>query len=368
MGSTFFADLFNSLGTATQGIGDGIDGVLSVIMPAVQAVFVVYIMFVVWSYWQNSSSIESTAIDMFKRIVMLGILLGFGINYSTYSSTVFPAVTELGNGLAQSWGGAETTGSQLDGIVAKVAEITDTNAMDAETALDNAPIEAGVPTTPNSNPTADNSEGGIIDSMMGAVSGMTDAVITNTIGKLGNTVTSFFQNIVIWLASAVFLVVACAYLLIAQVMLIILASVGPIFFAFAIFPATRQFFNNWIGSVLNYGFLFLFMTISAEIFITYIDFLLDGWRAEIMAGEILQSTTIITLLAMFIIFAVMLLQVPSMTSSLFGGLTAGGFSSLTSAIRGAKGMLPKMGGKKGDSSASGGSVSGKPQKAENKGK
>lgn len=358
MASTFFSDLFNSLSTATDGVGDGISGVLSVIMPAVQSVFIVYMMFVVWSYWQNAASIESSAIDLVKRITMLSIVIGLGMNYSTYSSTVYPVVTGFGDGLAQSWGGAETTGSQLDAIVTKVAQITDTNALDAETSLDVAPADE----------VATGSEDGIIDSMMGAVSGMTDAVISNTIGKLGNSFASFFQNSIIWVAAAIFLVVACAYLLVAQVMLILLASIGPIFFAFAIFPATRQFFTNWVGSVLNYGFLFLFMTISAEIFITYIDFSLDALTAEIATGEILQSTTIINLLAMFVIFAVMLLQVPSTTSGLFGGLSAGGFSNLASAIRNAKSMMPKMNNKNKSKSEGAGASTGGALKAEAKGR
>ena len=344
MATTFFTDLFNSLDTATATLGSGMSNVLNIVLPAFEAVFIVYMMFVVWSYWQNASSIESTAIDLFKRIVGLGLLIGLGINYSTYSSVVFPFVTDFGDGLAQTWGGSATsTGSQLDGIIEKISQITDTNSADAQTALNNAPVAQGEP-----QPTQ-----GIVDTVIGAASGMADAVIASTVGALGNEVMAFLQNIIIWISSAIFLVVSAAYLLVAQVMLILLAAIGPIFFGFALFPATRQFFTNWIGQVLNYGFLFLFMTISAEIFITYIDSQLDASKTAMMVGEYaVTANSMLSLMCMFVIFAVMLIQLPSLTSGLFGGLSAGGFGSLASAANATKRIVSGGKGSKGSGGAS----------------
>lgn len=342
MATTFFTDLFDSLDAATVGLGDGMTNVLDVVMPVFGSVFVVYMIFVVWGYWQNGASIEGTAIDALKRIVGLGLIMGLGLNYGTYSSTVFPFVTDFGDGLAQVWGGTEEAGTALDSIIDKVVEITDTNQMDAETALDNEVVDPDLnepPVTPPVNTPEEDQ--GIISSAIDSVTGMGEAVFANTIGKLGNTLTALTQSILIWLSAAVFLVVAAAYLLVAQVILILLAAVGPIFFAFAIFPATRQFFTNWIGSVLNYGFLFLFMTVSAQIFITYIDSLLDTWKGEFMAGAVLQPSMLISILAMFFVFAAMLMQIPSVTSSLFGGLAAGGFGEV---LRTAKSSVAAAGG------------------------
>ena len=103
------------------------------------------------------------------------------------------------------------------------------------------------------------------------------------------------------------------------------------------------------------------MTISAEIFITYIDFVLDGWATDMQAGQLLHTTTLITLLSMFVVFAVMLLQIPSLTSSLFGGLSAGGFANAYATARNLNSMMPKVkrsggGGSGAKQAGSGGSV------------
>ena len=344
MATTFFTDLFTRLDTVSNELSIGMSNLFNVVMPAFEACFVVYVIMVVWSYWQNESPPHVLFTDLVKRIFLLGLLMGLGINISTYTSTVFPLVTHLGNDLAVAWSGNQNAsmGSMLDGIVTKVSEITDTNQKQAEEAIDTPP------TDPNSE--------GIIDSVIGAVNSATDAVIGATIGQLGNKLYAYWQNLVIWLSACVFLVISCAYLLIATTMLILLATVGPVFFAFGIFPATRQFFTNWIGQVLNYSFLFLFINVMATMFVTFIDSSLDAMKNQFLGGQYtITGEILMTLICMFVVFGVILLQLPQLTSSLFGGLAAGGFANALSA---AKSLLAGGKGKKGNDKGkdSGGAV------------
>lgn len=328
---SFFTDLFNSLNGNISTLANGMNNLFSVIMPALSACFVVYVVFVIFSYWQSESTPHQIFLDMLKRFLMLGLLIGLGLNMSTYTSTVFPVITDLGNDLASTWsGGSNTTSASLDKIAEKIGQITDTNSSDAEATEE--PNTALPTTTPQ--PT------GVIDTVIDAVGGATDAVFSATIGKLGNTIVVHLQNFIIWISSGLFLIIAAAFLLVANVMLVILAAVAPLFLAFGIFPATRSFFNNWIGQVLGNAFLFLTIQITVNIFVIFIDGQLDNMVNTIKAGELAVTfNSLMVLIVMFGVFAVVLLQLPQLTGSLFSGLASGGYSDVKGAVKKNAGMV-----------------------------
>lgn len=351
MAVTFFTDLFTSLNSVNNEISQGMTNFASVVMPAFEACFVVYVIMVVWSYWQNESPPHVLFTDLVKRILLLGLLMGLGINISTYTSTVFPLITNFGNDMAQAWSGnsGDSMGSMLDGIVQSVLQITDTNSMMADMASDNPPTDPNAPPAPPS-PT------GIVGTVVGAVNSAADAVIAATIGNLGEKIMAGFQNLVIYIASGIFLIIAAAFLLIASILLMLLAALGPVFFAFGIFPATRQFFTNWIGQVLSNSVLFLLVSITATIFINYINNQLttlttamtanNATPDAMMANAAITGETILMLICMFGVFAAILLQLPNLASSLFGGLAANGFGAVIASTKNARSMFG--GGKKGN--------------------
>ncbi|WP_133141416.1 hypothetical protein, partial [Moraxella caviae] len=76
----FFKSIFTTIKDESQTIADNLTNVVDLIMPAAQAIFIVYCMFVIWSYWENESSIQGTFIDLMKRIVAWGLVLGLGMN------------------------------------------------------------------------------------------------------------------------------------------------------------------------------------------------------------------------------------------------------------------------------------------------
>lgn len=357
MAVELFAPLFEKVRDGSTNITSDMANVISTITPAFQAVFVVYCMFVIYSYWENESSIHGTAMDLVKRIITWGILLGFGMNVGTYMSVVMPFVNELGDGLSTAYG-SDGSASGLDTMIQKILEIMDKNFAGSEEVSDEMVADAsGAP------PVTDESGGGIWDAVTGAVSSLTSGAMEAMFGGLYEWLTAMMKNVILFLCGAIYIAVAGAYLLVAQVLLTILAAVGPIFFGFGLFPATRQFFNNWISSVLNYGFLFLFTTVLVNLSVSLIDAQLDIYyeglksvyglgNSDVGIGDSLAS--VFTLACMFIVFTVVLFQLPQLTSSLFSGLAAGGYSKMLSQAKNAavlgRSMFNRGGGNTGGSS------------------
>lgn len=361
MATTFFQDLFTDVDGSSQVLIDGIKNVIEVLMPMFGAIFVVYCIFVFVSYWENESSMHGMMFDVTKRVIYWAIILGFGVNLSTYYDTVFPVVRELGEGLAIKAGGNPDAASSLDGIIDKLSQITDTNTADAQAAEDEAVSTAtGVPaevTDPNT-PQTEEEERGILAGVTGAVSDAVGGAMTAMIGGLYDKVMAMVQNVIIWITGGAFLVMTGAYILIADMMLLFLAAVAPFFFACALFPATRHFFSNWCSQVLNFGFFSLFANLLARMFITYVDGKIDGWIANIQNGDVaVFATSLISFLCMCFIFVVMLQQLPSLTAQLFGGLASGGIRSAVSDVvktgrgigAGSRWVSSKFGSRKGNS-------------------
>lgn len=335
MAVTFFADLFDTVRDGSNEITAQMSNLISTVTPAFQAVFIVYCMFVIWSYWENETPIHGTAIDLTKRIIAWAILLGFGMNIGTYMSTVMPFVTGLGDGLSQAYGGTDSV-SSLDTMVNKLTEIIDQELSGTEKESNEMVGEVNGTAEPNAA-----ADTGMWDTITGAVSDLTSGAMEAMFGGMFDKLMALFKSGILIVFGGAYIAVAGAYLLVAQVLLNILAAIGPIFFGFALFPATRQFFNNWVGSVLNYGFFFLFSTMLVQMSLSVIEGQLDTYQAAVESyyggiasmssavadGFSASISSVFVLVCMFIVFTVVLFQLPQLASSLFGGLAAGGFGN-----------------------------------------
>lgn len=314
-----FTQIFENIDTTvTDTIAGGTANLLAIVAPAFQAVFIVYVMFVVWSYWAGNSSVESTAIDLVKRIVIWGLVLGFSMNLGRYNSFILPMVLGLGDGLSQAFNGAATSDANvLDGLASQVLDLVNENGEEA-------------------------------------------SELTMPFG-LGAYINITLKSLMIMICFALFLVLAAAYITLAKVFLAILAVIGPIFIGFLLFPSTRQYGMNWLNQVLNYSILLLLLNIVAGLFINYLDASLSGGLEDTISNGSVLHLVLATLM-MFII----LMKLPEIASGLAGGVAANGFSNLAQIARGGKQML---GGKSGGASGAGGSLGkGKPQKPEASGK
>lgn len=314
-----FTQVFENIDTTvTDTVAGGTANLLAIVAPAFQAVFIVYVMFVVWSYWSGNASVESTAIDLVKRIVIWGLVLGFSMNLGTYNSFVLPIVLGLGDGLSQAFNGTATSdASVLDALATQVLEVVNENGEEA-------------------------------------------SELTMPFG-LGAYINITLKSLMIMTCFALFLVLAAAYITLAKVFLAILAVLGPIFIGFLLFPSTRQYGMNWLNQVLNYSILLLLLNIVAGLFINYLNASLSGGLTDTVSNASLLHLVLSTLM-MFVI----LMKLPDIASGLAGGVAANGFSTLAQVARGGKQVF---GGKGGGAGSSGGSLGkGKPQRPESSGK
>lgn len=146
-------------------------------------------------------------------------------------------------------------------------------------------------------------------------------------GMIAGAITFLIKLILVSVMGGIFVIYAAAYLLMAKVMVGILLSLGGIFIAFAVFPATRQMFTAWVGSCLNYIFLNIGYAILFSIMLKYITDYMAEHNAEIIGN--LWSTFSIAMVFGIGIF--LLQQVATLMSILTGGV---GINGLVGAVNG----------------------------------
>lgn len=327
---TLFEDIFLEIdNTVINNLAGGTANLANIVAPAFQAVFLVYVIFIAWSYWQSNSSVESTAIDLVKRVAVWGLILGFSMNISSYNANIMPIVLGMGDGLAQAFTGTgDTNAVALDSLATQIVDIIAANS-DA----------------------AWETEG--IGEKIGAV--------------IGTTV----DNALMLIAAAIFFVIAAAYIVMVKIFLAILVVLGPIFIAFLLFPATRQYGMNWINQVFNYSLLTLLINIAGGFFISYVNTVLgdvtgDGGATgagALIINNVVAQTAVLQVVLATLMFVIILWKLPELASSLAGGMAAGGFGQLMNTARMAKQLGGKSGGKGG-----GGSMKSGASTAEGKGK
>jgi type IV secretion system protein VirB6 len=106
--------------------------------------------------------------------------------------------------------------------------------------------------------------------------------------------------------------------LLAKIALAIFLGVGPIFVLLTQFEATKRFFDSWLGQVLNYVFVVMLTACAVKLIMTII-------QTYMMSSAVTNGLTDPSIAAAIpailysIIGVLVLLQVPSMASSLGGG-------------------------------------------------
>ncbi|MCW3609081.1 type IV secretion system protein, partial [Burkholderia cenocepacia] len=130
----------------------------------------------------------------------------------------------------------------------------------------------------------------------------------------------------------------------------LLLALGPAFVVAALFPATRQFFQNWVGQCLNYGILVaLFGALGA----IEVRFMTSVLPTSFSAKDVMLTYAIEgKIVGAGLVFIVVSLSMPSLASQLAGGV---GISSMVGKIGNAASAAMKamklMGGGRGGASA-----------------
>ena len=123
--------------------------------------------------------------------------------------------------------------------------------------------------------------------------------------------------IIILFMTVILVAVGGAYLLMTKVALSILAGLGPLFIAALIFPATARFFDLWLGQVVNYVLL---VVLYAAVFGLMMSIFKGYMSATKMDGLSNVAYTVGGVCILSFSMLVILRQLPSMASSLAGGV------------------------------------------------
>lgn len=313
MAMDIFTSIFERIDNlVSQQIAGKTAELMTMLSPLFLSGFIIYVMLIFWSYWANPNP-EGTMIDLMKRVMIWGAIIGFSINIGAYNSTVVPIVLGLGDGLSQAFSG--NTGSNASALDALAGQIVDLVVANKEEA---AKISG-----------------------FGGIKAIIDATLNNAI---------------ILISSSVFLVIAAAYIILVKVFLAILAVIGPLFIACALFPMTRQFAMAWVNQVLNYSLLMLFINIAGGFFISYIDQVLkDVSQAagiDPITNNAVSTVGILQVVLATLIFVVILLRLPDLASGLAGGIAGNGYGNLINNAR----MVRQLGGSKGSGGKTGGVI------------
>lgn len=118
-------------------------------------------------------------------------------------------------------------------------------------------------------------------------------------------------------ATGVLTAIGGAFLISAKIALAILAGLGPIFIFAMLFPSTMKFFEAWVGQVLGYGFLIVFMSATFGFFMSiYTKFMTS---AQIDEGSNL-AYNLGGALIICVVGVLIFIQLPGKAAQLGGGL------------------------------------------------
>ncbi|WGM13868.1 type IV secretion system protein (plasmid) [Arsenophonus nasoniae] len=176
------------------------------------------------------------------------------------------------------------------------------------------------------------SEGGnSIDAMINQIINLGELIQSDYADKSGFSISGtliFAVKMILLMASGgLFVLYAASYLIMAKMMVGILLSLGGIFIAFAVFPATRQMFTAWVGSCFNYIFLNIGYAILFSIMIKYLNEYIGKNTIEIQSNV----WEVFSIALVFGIGIFLLQQVATLMSILTGGV---GINGLVGAVNG----------------------------------
>jgi type IV secretion system protein VirB6 len=264
-----FTDMFNAFDRdVLNTINTGSATMISLISPLVAACFSLYVLLVLLSYWRGHN--DMPIVDFMMKTTGWAAVLTAGMNIGYYSEYVVPFFNGLGDDLSRALMGGNDLSSGLDTLLRLY---------------------------------------------IGAIKTMYAGLTWTDIGLY---IEVSVLAICLLLVGVPFLAIAAAYIILAKFALGLLLALGPAFIVAALFPVTRQFFQNWVGQCLNYGLLVaLFGAIGA----IEVRFMTSNLPAAFDVHNVILTYTVEgKIIGAGLVFIVISLNMPSLAAQLAGGL------------------------------------------------
>ncbi|MGD1336088.1 type IV secretion system protein [Vibrio harveyi] len=244
-----------------------------------------YIIYVAWELMFNRQKI--LAQEVIKTIFSLSLTAGIAFNTPWYMANVVPTILTSGDQITQAlMGSASGSGSALqivfDSVLSDIWKMTDKFIFEFDIEVIATDIGIGAM---------------MIISMLGFVP---------------------------------FIAIATAYLLMAKIMVSFLLIIGPLFIMFAFFPSTRSFFQSWTGQCFNYVLLSILFPLSFSMITALLN-------VVVFSGNITFSKVIFSAVVFFSL-CIVATQIPTLSSTLSGGI---GISGLIGNVSSGVGSIAK---------------------------
>ncbi|MCD8459784.1 type IV secretion system protein (plasmid) [Xylella taiwanensis] len=211
------------IGEINKIVSSGADAAASAIAttvtPLASICFGIYILLICMNYMRGAET--EPVIDFGLRCAGFAVVIGLGLNAANYTSIVIPIVTGIGSDLASAISGGSATAGTLDQLALHYFNIIEQSYKAVEAVK-----------------------------------------FPNNIGAM---MIYGLKAIFILVGLIPFLVSATLCIIVADVGSVLVAMVGPLYFAFLIFPATRQYFSSWLNTAFSYALMPIFVAVIATI-------------------------------------------------------------------------------------------------------
>jgi len=271
----FFATFWSWLnGQLAAYIGTNTARLAAVLEPAVVSLATIYVM--AWGYLQLTGRLEEPVLAGLKRIGLLAVVFGAGLQLWLYNSVIVDTVYAAPAELAAALVGAKDPVGTIDAI-----------------------WESG-----------------------GTVAGN----LWGKGGVLNGDFGFYLAGAVVWALVGVVCVYAMFLIALSNIALAVLLALGPLFIAMLLFEATRRLFVAWISQLVNYALITILTIMLAALLLQIV--------AEYAAQTAARGTAILTVDALHMLLVAVLVflvlrQVMPIAASLAGGVAISSFGTLS---------------------------------------
>lgn len=257
--TTTFSNIDNALDTYILDISTDIIGQASPIFTSM-----IIIWLAIWGYMTMFGKTQEPMTDGFMKIMRISFIIALALSVGTYNGVV------------------------VDFLKNSPKEV--------------AAIITGSPT---------NNSGAIIDNL--ALSVLNTASQAWAEGGLGNIGMYIIAIVLLGFGGAMLIITAVMFAL-STVYTTILLAVGPIFIMLLLFENTKRYFESWISSLMNYGFILILASAITQLTIS----MTENFMTNHPAG-FANLSGCFTITIVFCFNIAVLKQIPTLASALGGG-------------------------------------------------
>jgi len=291
----FYSRMFTELNTALDTyVQSTATNVIQAITPVATTLLTIYVM--LWGWSMMRGVISEPLTDGVNRIVRLSIITGIALQLGYYNSFIVDFL----------WNSPDAMGAYISGNNRNI------------------------------------SSGAYLDSLMTRMNAFADAYKQKADAESDwgiPDLSLWLMSKLIWFAGIVVTAYGAFLLALAKIGLAIGLGIGPIFVLLTIFEATKRFFDAWMGQVVNYVFMVILSAAAMSLILTILEKYLTQASGVIGDPSVNQA---LPALALSLVGALTLMQIPAMASALGGGVALSTLGAVSWAFSKARNSLNRM--------------------------